>query len=88
LLIAEPVAGSDRVGGVQLRRIIGPNRRGDAALRVAGVAFFEFCLGENQNVTGAAQLRRRAQRGDAAADDEKVCVKVHAVACYPTTCCR
>ena len=83
--IAETVAGGDRVGRMQLRRIIGANGRRNAALGVAGIAFLGFCFCEDQNVTGAAQLRRRAQRGDAAADDEKVRVKVHAVACYPTT---
>ena len=61
---------------------------GNAPLRVAGVAFFGFRFCEDENVAGAAQLGRRAQCGDAAADDEKVRVKVHAVACYPTIRCR
>ena len=36
--VAQPVAGADRVGGVQRRAVVGADRRRDAALRVAGVA--------------------------------------------------
>jgi hypothetical protein len=47
---------------------------------VAGVAFSRFCLGENEDVAVSGNLRGRAKRGDAAADDEKVRVKLQAVA--------
>jgi 3-dehydroquinate synthase len=56
---------------VQGRRIIAADRRRYAALRIAGVAFLRLRLGEDQDVTGAAQLGGRAEGGNAAADDEE-----------------
>jgi hypothetical protein len=56
---------------VQVRRIVGADGRGDASLGITGVSFFGFRFGEDEDVAGAAQLDRRAKRGDAAADDEK-----------------
>ena len=47
-LVAQPVAGGDRVGGVQRRRIVGADRGGDAALRVAGVALAWLRLGQDR----------------------------------------
>ena len=64
---------------VQLGRVAGADRRGDAALGVAGVALARLGLGEDEDVAGAGELGGRAQRRDAAADDEEVRAKVHAV---------
>ena len=57
----------------------GPDRRGDAALRVAGVAFAGLRLGEDQHLAGRTELRDRAQARDATSDDEVVCAEVHGV---------
>jgi hypothetical protein len=65
---------------VKFRRVAGTDRRGDAALRVPGVAFVRLRLRENQDIAAAGDFWGRAQRGDAAADDEKVRAKLQAVA--------
>ena len=54
--VAEPVAGGERIGRVERGRIIRADGRRHAALGVARVAFLWFCLGEDENVAGAAQL--------------------------------
>jgi len=56
---------------VQGRRIVRAEGGRDPALRMAGVAFLGLRFGEDQDVTGAAQLGGRAEGGDAAADDEE-----------------
>ena len=53
-LVAQAVAGGDRVGRVQLRRIVGADRGGDAALRVAGVALARLGLGEDEHAPAPA----------------------------------
>src|SRR5689334_297724 len=45
LFYAQSITGIDRVGGVLRRRVAGADRGGDAALRVAGVAFSGTGLG-------------------------------------------
>ena len=71
-LVAQAVAGADRVGGVQRRAVVVAHRRGDAALRVAGVAFGGFRLGEDEHAARRREPDRGAQAGDAAADDHEV----------------
>jgi hypothetical protein len=64
---------------MQVGGIVGADGGGDAALRVAGVAFAGLGLREDEDVAGARQLGGGAQRGDAAADDEEVRAKFHAL---------
>ena len=71
-LVAQPVARSQRVLGVQLRRVVRANGGGDAPLGVSGVAFSRIGLGENDDTADIGQRDRRAQAGDAAADHQKI----------------
>ena len=48
----------------------GNTRRGDAALRVRGVALGELGLGDDASRRGPARLEGGDQPGDAAADDD------------------
>ena len=48
VFVAQAVAGGHRVGEMLLRRILGADRGGDAALRVAGVALGGIGLGEDR----------------------------------------
>jgi 3-dehydroquinate synthase len=76
--VAQAVAGGDRVRRMQLRRVIRSDRRGNAALRVAGIAFSGSAFREDQDVAVTGDFGNRAKRGDAAADDEKVRAKLQA----------
>ena len=78
----EAVAGGDRVRDVQLGRIVGADRCGDAALGVAGIALARIGLGEDDDVAGFRQRERGAQPGDAAADDQEVAAHVHGLLSY------
>ena len=69
--VAERGAGGERVLPVQLRRVAGAERRGDAALRVGGRAVEQRALGEQQDVAVLRRAPRRVQAGDAASDDEE-----------------
>ena len=78
--IAESVAGRNRVCRMQLRCITRTDGRRNASLRMTGVAFSGSGLGEDEHVAVIGDLRGRTQRGDAAADDEKVRAKLQAAA--------
>ena len=80
-LVAQAVAGADRVGGVQLGAVVGADRRGDAALRVAGVALGRRRPSSESSTRPAGASAIAARRpGDAAADDEEVEVCVDVIA--------
>jgi hypothetical protein len=51
-LVAEPGACRDRVGGVELRRIVIADGGGDTTLRVSRVAFPRLRLGQDQHGSG------------------------------------
>jgi hypothetical protein len=70
--IAQAVTGRDGVGGMQFGRVAWTNGCGDATLCMAGVAFAGFAFGENEDVAMTGDFGSRAERGNAAADDEKV----------------
>src|SRR5688572_9312973 len=55
---AQPVAGGERVPGVQLRRVIGPDGGSNAALRVPGVALAGVSLCEDHDRTQVGQRYR------------------------------
>ncbi len=76
--VAQAVTGGNRVGGMQLGRIIRADRGGDAALRVSGVAFARLGLRQHEDRAGARQFHGGTQPGDAAPDDEEVCATLHA----------
>ena len=76
--IAETVAGSDRIGAMQLRGIGRPDGSRNTTLRVAGIAFPRSAFCEDENVAVPGDFGSRAERGDAAADDEKVRAKLQA----------
>ena len=56
-----------------------PECRGDAALRVAGVAFTGIGLGEYGDIARFGKRQRRAKPRDATADDEEVGAYIHCV---------
>ena len=70
--IAQPVAGAHRVSGMQRGAVVGADRRGDAALRVAGVAFGRVRLGQDQHPADRRERDRGAQARDTAADDDEI----------------
>ena len=70
--VAQAVARAQRVGRVQRRAVVVADGRGDAALRVAGVALGRIGLGQDEHAAGRRERDRRAQAGDAAADDDEV----------------
>src|SRR6185436_11734129 len=82
VLVAEAVAGLDGVGGVERGTVVAAERDGNAALGVAGVAFGGFALRENQDAADGREGNRRAQPGDAAADDHEIGRQIHEVLSY------
>ena len=76
-LVAEPVARDHRVARVEFRRVVFADRRGDAALRVLGVAFVRIGFRDDDDVAGRRQLDRRAEPRDSAADDDEVAAYIH-----------
>ena len=71
-LDAQAIARGDGVGGVLLGRVAGADGGGNAALRVAGVAFGGIGLGEDEHVAGQREIGGGAKAGDAAADDQEI----------------
>ena len=66
-------------------RVVVADRGGDAALRVAGVALGRVGLGEDRGRGPPAPDAIAARRpGDAAADDQEICVGVHADVILPS----
>ncbi len=76
-LVAEPVARAQRVSGVQIRRVVFAERRGDAALRVLGVAFVRIGLRDDDDIPGRRQFNRRAKTRNPTADDYDVAAYIH-----------
>ena len=76
--VAERGAGGQRVAPMELRRIAGAERGGDAALRVGGRAVEERPLGDEHDVAVVGRAPRGVQPRDAAADDEESGPKGHA----------
>ena len=65
--------------------VVVADRRRDAALRVAGVALRGLGFGEDEDAAGGREPDRRAQAGDAAADDEKICASARWMLSYQRT---
>src|SRR5262249_44037969 len=72
VLVAEAIAGPNRVRRVQLEAVVRPDRGRDAALCGSGVALARISFGEDDDGPGRRQPDRGAQAGDAASDDEKI----------------
>ena len=51
--------------------------RGDAALRIVGVALAQLALGDDRDPAVFGRFQRKAQSGDAAADNQKIRFDVH-----------
>ena len=77
--IAEPGARIERVGHVQRRGVVRAHRRGNAALRVAGVALGAAGFGEEQHLSASDEIGRGAKARNPAADDHVVGANVHPV---------
>jgi hypothetical protein len=78
--VTQAIARRDRIGCVLFGTVAWSDGRGNPTLCVTGVAFSRFCLGKYEDIAVPGNLRGGAKRGDAAADDEKVRVKLQAVA--------
>ena len=72
LAVAEPLAGGERVVDVVLEVVLGVEHAGDAALGVGAVALADLVLGDDQDPVRLGNPERRAQPGEAAADDQHV----------------
>jgi len=72
VLVTESGAGLDGVAGMRLEGVLRAPDRGDAALRVGGVALVGAILGEDGHAPGVGDAERERQPRDAAADDEIV----------------
>ena len=73
LATTEAVTGFQRIGEMAADVVFFAERHRDATLGIHGVAFQGMPFGQHQHTPGAAQFNGRAQPGDAASDDEKVC---------------
>ncbi len=62
---------------MQLGRVVWTENRGDAALRVASIAFSRIGLGQNHYLTSLGERDCGAQTSNAAADHEKVATRIH-----------
>ena len=80
--VAQAGAGLERVVAVQVDAVVGPQRRGNAALRVSGVALGAVGLGDQQDRAVRHQVNGRTQAGDAAADHDEIRAKTHRVLSY------
>src|SRR5205085_9723695 len=76
---AEAIARGKRVLRMQLWRVVRADASGDAALRVAGVAFAGISLGEGHDVAAVGDRIGGTQTGDATADHEEIAADVHVV---------
>ena len=83
-LVAQAITRDHRVSGVQLRRIVRPDRGGNAALRVLGVALGRIGLRDDDDVAGSRQLDCSTEAGDSAADDYEVAAYIHRPLYYHT----
>jgi hypothetical protein len=70
--VDEAVAGGEGVFVVEGDVFVSAESDGDSALRVGGVGFGEFFLGDNEDGAIASETRGRAEAGDSGADDEKI----------------
>ena len=77
LLVAQPVARANRVGRVQLGAVVLADRRGDAALRVSGVALVRIGLRQHGDAPGRRERDGRSQSRNSAADDQKIVSRMH-----------
>ena len=73
VLVAEPGAGDERVGDVQVGVVVGTEDGGQAALGPRGAAVAERALGDDgDRAAGVGQRHRGHQAGRAGADDDDV----------------
>jgi len=63
-----------------LGRIARTHGRGNPPLRMAGVAFIRLGFGQDEHVAVPRDFGGRAERGNAASDNEKVRAKLQAAA--------
>ena len=70
--VAEPLAGGEGVGDVVLEVVLGVEDTGDPALGIRAIALADLILGDDQDPEPFRHAERRAEPGDAAADDQDV----------------
>ena len=80
--VAQAGAGLERVVAMQVDAVVGPQRGGNAALRVSGVALGAVGLGDQHDRAVRHQVNGRPQAGDAAADHDEIRAKTHRVLSY------
>jgi 3-dehydroquinate synthase len=64
---------------MQIGRVVGTHRGGDAALRVSGIPGEGIRFREHDHVAGSVERRRGAQRGDPAADNQEIGLQIFAI---------
>src|SRR5262245_46718762 len=70
--VAQAIARRDGVRGVNRGTVIGSDRNGNAALRVAGVALARLGLGQYENAARGRERNRGSKTRNAGSDDQKV----------------
>ena len=75
--VADAGPADHRVADVFLERVGFVHDRGDAALRIVGVALAQLALGDDRDPAVFGRFQRKAQSGDAAADNQKIRFDVH-----------
>ena len=75
--VADAGPADHRVADVFLERVGLVHDRGDAALRIVGVALAQLALGDDRDPAVFGRFQRKAQSGDAAADNQKIRFDVH-----------
>src|SRR5258705_13387025 len=61
---------------MELGVVVGSHGRGNAALRITGVALGGIRLGEDDHAAGRRERERRSQPRDPTADDQEVCIHI------------
>src|SRR5262249_19221682 len=74
-LVAQTVAGANRIGRVERGAVVRADGRGDPALRIAGVAFVAVGFRENENASGVGETDGRPEPCHTGSDDQKVVIQ-------------
>ena len=77
-LVAEAVAGRQRVLRMEIRRIARADGRGNPALRMAGVPLVRLRLRQDEDIPDGTEFGGGAEARDATSDDEVIRAQVHA----------
>jgi 3-dehydroquinate synthase len=78
-LVAQTIARRHRVGEMPRRTVVGPDSRGDSALRIPRVAGARARLREYENISCTLERGRSAECSNAAADNEEIGLQIFVI---------